>query len=231
MRIPLSYGSQGPDVRELQELLNKAIPKPRKLCVDGLFGPDTATLLRQYQTRAGLRTDGIAGPKTWHALATNNAPFHSVPVARAVKFRDAPWMAIALEEVGKSEIPGSEHNPRILQYHATTTLKASNDETPWCSAFVNWCLQEAGIKGTGSATASSWYRWGAPSGAFPGAITIIQNNFAAKTNLTASGYHVGFLVQDTRFHHRILGGNQSDQVKITLYPKSSWRLIAYRWPK
>jgi len=38
------------------------------------------------------------------------------------------------------EIPGSDHNQRILEYHATTTLPsgdAGRDETPWCSSFVN----------------------------------------------------------------------------------------------
>ncbi|KKK66354.1 hypothetical protein LCGC14_2964930, partial [marine sediment metagenome] len=40
---------------------------------------------------------------------------------------------------------------------------ASEDETPWCSSFVNFCVCEAGynpIKETGSARARSWLSWG-----------------------------------------------------------------------
>ena len=52
------------------------------------------------------------------------------------------WLEIALKEVGVSEIKGGE-NKRILEYHASTTLKAKEDEIPWCSSFVNWCMVQA----------------------------------------------------------------------------------------
>ncbi|WP_224984859.1 TIGR02594 family protein [Geomonas agri] len=67
-----------------------------------------------------------------------------------------PWMGIARKEIGQKEVAGHRDNPRILSYHATTTLKATDDETPWCSSFVNWCLKQAGVKGTDSAAATSW---------------------------------------------------------------------------
>ena len=69
---------------------------------------------------------------------------------------------IALQECNAKvrEIAGSQHNPRILAYHLATALKATTDEVPWCAAFVNWCLREAGIEGTFSAEARSFLRWG-----------------------------------------------------------------------
>eukprot|EP01156_Anaeramoeba_ignava_P011257 Anaeramoba_ignava/a482504_22.p5 GENE.a482504_22~~a482504_22.p5 ORF type:complete len:143 (+),score=5.17 a482504_22:255-683(+) len=75
---------------------------------------------------------------------------------------DAPWFKIALEEMwaGVTEIRGRKHNPRIIEYHKSTTLRASNDETAWCSSFVNWCIEQAGLKGTDSAAARSWLKWG-----------------------------------------------------------------------
>jgi peptidoglycan hydrolase-like protein with peptidoglycan-binding domain len=37
--------------------------------VDGYFGTMTKVAVIQFQTNKGLSTDGIVGPKTWHALS------------------------------------------------------------------------------------------------------------------------------------------------------------------
>ncbi|HEV2875532.1 MAG TPA: peptidoglycan DD-metalloendopeptidase family protein [Thermoleophilaceae bacterium] len=58
--LPLVYGSQGELVAHVQEALQ--IP------ADGIFGAQTDTAVRQYQTRAGLEVDGIVGPATWGSL-------------------------------------------------------------------------------------------------------------------------------------------------------------------
>jgi uncharacterized protein (TIGR02594 family) len=143
---------------------------------------------------------------------------------------DAPWMAIARREVGQSEIRGARHNQRIIQYHGTTGLGATSDEIAWCSSFINWCLRQAGIRGTNSAAAASWLYWGQVSGARQGAIAVIYNPAARNTQLSRSGNHVGFLVQETATHFVLLGGNQSDQVRVSRYPKARWQLRGYRWP-
>lgn len=43
------------------------------------------------------------------------------------------------------EVFGTENNPQIVNYHGATTLLAQDDETPWCSAFINWCFIVAGL--------------------------------------------------------------------------------------
>lgn len=72
------------------------------------------------------------------------------------------WLAIAHREMdtGIDEIRGGADNPRIVEYHQTTSLKASDDETAWCSSFVNWSMVQSGIAGTNSALARSWLDWG-----------------------------------------------------------------------
>jgi len=144
-----------------------------------------------------------------------------------------PWMLHAESEIGQHEVKGGE-NPFIIECHATCTLKATEDETPWCSAFVNWCLSQAGIHGTNSAAAKSWLTWGdkleAPR---HGCIVVIRQKLKGQDSGTGStsGYHVAFFdhIQDGRIY--LLGGNQSDSVKISSFGLVSYEVIGYRWPK
>lgn len=69
-------------------------------------------------------------------------------------------LAIARGELGTNEIRGGRDNPRVVEYHQATSLRASNDETAWCSSFVNWTMGQAGVQGTNSAAARSWLNWG-----------------------------------------------------------------------
>jgi len=133
------------------------------------------------------------------------------------------WLTIARGELGQHEQPGARHNPRILEYHQATSLKASDDETPWCSAFANWALRQAGLTGSGSAAARSWLSWGVPlSRPVPGAIAV----FSRPPN-PGSG-HVAFVVSADANQLQVLGGNQGDAVSIHSYPHA--RLLALRWP-
>lgn len=143
---------------------------------------------------------------------------------------DAPWMAFARDEVGQHEVAGRGNNPRIIAYHATTSLRATSDSTAWCASFVNWCIVQAGLRGKNSARAADWLAWGVSTQAREGAVIVIRNGAAANSSLTVSGNHVGFLVEETATLYRVLGGNQSDQVKVSNFPKSKWALRGYRWP-
>jgi uncharacterized protein (TIGR02594 family) len=142
-----------------------------------------------------------------------------------VDFTPYPWMAFAFGEVGQHEVKGtSANNPRIQEYLAAASLPHDPDETPWCSAFVNWCMKQAGIQGTGRANARSWLSWG-PCLAKPtyGAVTILWRD---KRN-GAKG-HVAFYTGERQGSLVLLGGNQDNQVKIKDY--GSGRLLGYRWP-
>lgn len=63
----LRRGMTGPDVKDLQRILNAWYPKqPNRplLALDGSYGPRTEARVRYFQQRARLRVDGIAGRKT-----------------------------------------------------------------------------------------------------------------------------------------------------------------------
>jgi uncharacterized protein (TIGR02594 family) len=130
---------------------------------------------------------------------------------------------VAIEELGVSEVPGIAANKRIQEYHSTTRLAALSDEVPWCSAFVNWCCVQAGIRGTGSAAARSWLSWGVPCAPREGCVVVM-----ARGNNAALG-HVAFYVADFDSQRiTVLGGNQGDCVSYGVYAKS--RVLGYRWP-
>lgn len=135
-----------------------------------------------------------------------------------------PWLVAAYKELGTAEKPGVDHNIKILAYHLETTLKATDDETPWCSAFVCAMLEWNGIPSTRSARARSWLDWGmAVDAPQLGCICILWRG-----RPEGPMGHVGFYVGESETHVRLLGGNQSNKVCVAAYSKE--RLLGYRWP-
>jgi uncharacterized protein (TIGR02594 family) len=137
-------------------------------------------------------------------------------------------LEIAIQECNSNvaEMQGATHNPRILAYFEATSLKATTDEVPWCAAFVNWCLREAGLEGTGSAQARSFLRWGFTipvEKIEPGDVVVFSRG-----NRSEQG-HVAFFLEWTSERNRcmnIIGGNQSDRVSVATY--STQRLLSVR---
>lgn len=59
----LQQGSTGERVERLQRVLNAWYPA-LNLVEDGIYGAATEAAVREFQRRAGLQVDGIAGPQT-----------------------------------------------------------------------------------------------------------------------------------------------------------------------
>ncbi|MEW6640878.1 MAG: peptidoglycan-binding domain-containing protein [Pseudomonadota bacterium] len=69
MKSILRMGDTGDDVRKLQDHLNRSRDAPKaSLAVDGIFGPKTLARVKEFQSRFGLVTDGIVGPRTEETL-------------------------------------------------------------------------------------------------------------------------------------------------------------------
>lgn len=226
----IKLNDRGPEVRKLQLLLNSLLIPCPNLRVDGHFGQRTHQAVVAFQKAKGLTPDGQVGAKTRAALGLKAV---SAPIT-APAVPSAPWMDIAVAELGVHEdsLPG-QHNARIVEYHQTTTLKAADDETPWCSSFVNWVMKQSGRSGTNSAAAKSWLNWGmAVTNPTPGVIVVIKKNTPGFTQATGSysGFHVGFFVSLSPTHIRILGGNQGNKVKYSSFPLSAYEIKGYRKP-
>ena len=151
---------------------------------------------------------------------------------------DHPLYAeVAFRELlfGIAELPGLEHHPRILEYHAEGVV-ASDDETPWCAGFVNWCLKAAGIRGTQAyrwpGMAQSFRRWGAElQRPDLGCIVVLDRGRGREwldTGPPPSG-HVGFFLGFVGSSVLVLGGNQGNRVSVRAYAKK--RVITYHAPR
>jgi uncharacterized protein (TIGR02594 family) len=129
----------------------------------------------------------------------------------------------ATKEIGTKEVVGKKDNPRIVEYHSKTSLKAQSDEVPWCSAFVNWVTEKCGLTGTYNAAARSWLSWGIKSEFVPGCIVVMKRG-----NSSWQG-HVGIGIKKVGPVVWVLGGNQSDEVNISKY--STFKILGYRIPR
>jgi len=126
-------------------------------------------------------------------------------------------MQIAIAELGEKEIAGSVHNQTIVEYAKESGFDwVNDDETPWCSIFVNWVAQKCDLKSTKKANARSWLLVGqkvddAPE---PGDVVI----FWRDSPQSWKG-HVGFFFGFSKDGSRVycLGGNQGNQVSISAY--------------
>lgn len=133
--------------------------------------------------------------------------------------QQSPWLEIAVREIGIKEYPGADSNhPRIQAYLSTVNglsqIDKSQDETAWCSCFINWCIEQVHINGTDSAWAKSWGNWRkavTPKSAQTGDIAVFDRS---------SGGHVSIFIEADAATGEVLvlGGNQSDSVRYSWYP-------------
>lgn len=146
----------------------------------------------------------------------------------------APWLKFAEEEfkADVKRIKGAQHDPHIVQYFQATsignTADGKKDETPYCAAFVNWCLAKSGYKGNNSAWSPDFAKWGrATRGNKPalGAVACIK--FPKGNRIS----HVTF-VTGIKKNGRIctLGGNQGDANGVTHSAVPASWVVEYRYP-
>lgn len=138
-----------------------------------------------------------------------------------------PYVTLALNELGVSELMGDANNPRILEYFGCTNYpkeQVSDSATPWCAAFICWCLERAGIDSPRSAWSLSFLKWGQTLlGPEFGAICVLS-----RTTDPTKG-HVGIVIGWDQKIVYLLSGNTSNKVTITGYDIS--KVLGYRRPK
>ena len=113
--------------------------------------------IRAVQRVLGITADGIDGPVTWSTiLAELSAKDSQLNVSGNIPEK---MVQLAREEIGVSEVDGTNCGPRVDQYKAATWLDASKG-WPWCAAFICWLVKESiedeDVKFKRPRTAGAW---------------------------------------------------------------------------
>lgn len=138
---------------------------------------------------------------------------------------------LAQRYVGTKEVGGSVDNPSIMAMLKLDNNWPQNDEVPWCSAFANHICWLARAPRSKDLRARSWLTVGKGvnlDDAGIGDIVILKRgsgNQPGPEVIDAPG-HVGFYAGRFGEFVEVLGGNQSDTVKVSRYPVK--RLLGVR---
>ena len=145
--------------------------------------------------------------------------------------KELNWIAKARSYIGVKEIPvRASHNKTLLDmlnkmgsYSTESKAWWQDDETPWCGLFTGFVLGESGRY-----VVKDWFRasaWNSPNMS-----KLDKPAYGCVVTFTRQGGgHVGFVIgEDARGNLLVLGGNQSDMVKVSAFPKS--RATGYYWP-
>ena len=172
---------------------------------------------------AQLTASDMDGSGTWLAVTGKKgvpSGWCSARYIQPVAASLPSWVPTACGEIGVKEYLGDDLNhPRIQQYLATVNglngHQRLTDETPWCSCFMNWCVEQAGLPGTDSASARSWANWRNPvalKSAELGQIAVFE-----RVSPSANGGHVGIFIATDAAQTQILvlGGNQGNSVRFS----------------
>jgi peptidoglycan hydrolase-like protein with peptidoglycan-binding domain len=82
--LTLKYGNKNSQVKIMQQRLNDlGFLKPK---ADGRFGPNTKAAVKLFQSKAGLKADGIAGPATLLKLYSSSAPKYMTKGEQVVEY-------------------------------------------------------------------------------------------------------------------------------------------------
>lgn len=208
---------------EREALAKRVIPKDRDViwAARGSIGFYRTLAAQVYLSDLGPYAgaiDGQWGPQSRSAAAAWAAvEYPPEPVDGSAGIL-TPY-GVAQRYLGVREIPGKKHNGVILNFYRRLQISIFDDETPWCSTFVNFCALEAGYERTGKLNARSWLECGwkipAPE-AREGDVVIFERG--------TSGWegHVAFLKHYDRQTGKMLclGGNQADEVNVSAYSTS-----------
>jgi uncharacterized protein (TIGR02594 family) len=144
----------------------------------------------------------------------------------------ADLLDVAFMELGVKELPGPKANePEILKYFQEIGKKwVKTDETAWCSAAHNYVHKKAGYEYTGELNGQSWLDIGIPTNTPYAGCTVVFW-YGSPPDGGPNGWrgHVAFWLRERKGWTYVLGGNQSNQYKLSAYHTN--RALGYRIPK
>lgn len=132
---------------------------------------------------------------------------------------------IALSQYGVKEIVGEVHNPTIVNYSKEIGYGGIvDDETAWCSIFMNWCAMKSNLVRSKKLNARSWLKVGESTDTPEVGDVVV---FWRGTPNSWKG-HVAIYISHSECGKYIycLGGNQKNKVCIQAYGAN--KLLGFR---
>ena len=128
-----------------------------------------------------------------------------------------------LKYYGVKSIPGELHEENIVGFfNKSGHLEIKDDETPWCSAFINAICSDLNLPKSGLLNARSWLKMGKE-------ITVPEMGDIVifwRESPTSWKGHVAIFIKEDDQSVWVLGGNQGNQVNILEFPKS--KILGFR---
>lgn len=131
-----------------------------------------------------------------------------------------------LKLYGLKEITGKDSNPEIIKMFDEIGFKwVADDSTAWCSAALNFVCKKLGYERSNQLNARSWLKM---------SIVVLKpsiGDIVVFYRGDPKGWqgHVGLFINWDEKNIWVLGGNQSDSINITVYPRE--RLLGFRQVK
>lgn len=122
----------------------------------------------------------------------------------------------ALSMIGQRAILGPQNNEKLMSFfNRSGKIVITNDDTPWCSAFLKAVLLEVGLVNFATLAARSWLSVGKEINKPELGDIVI---FWRESPQSWKG-HVGIYVAENDSNIYVLGGNQANEVNISQFPK------------
>lgn len=130
-----------------------------------------------------------------------------------------------LQYIGIKEVEGKDSEANIKDFVRCTfgELDYDYDSISWCSLILLYICEEVlGIESSHSAMARSWLSVGESiSNPVAGDLVVFWRG-----SVDSKNGHVSIYLREDQNYIHCLGGNQSNEVKVSKYSKS--RLLGYR---
>ncbi|OPJ60471.1 L,D-transpeptidase family protein [Clostridium chromiireducens] len=117
----LSLGSQGDVVKSIQRLLNTV--EGYNIQEDGIYGTETYNAIIKYQSKNGLKQDGIVGKETAVKLLNIDAKPKSNIIKSQIKNDEQTEKVINVNEMIKSQLNSKEINSDTNYFIAVSKSK------------------------------------------------------------------------------------------------------------
>jgi uncharacterized protein (TIGR02594 family) len=144
---------------------------------------------------------------------------------------DPGHLKAAFSLLGLSEIAGARHEKKILaMFAAAGHAGVKTDETPWCAAFVRWCLIQDDVEAMGSLMARSLATFGK---GIQRNTKIPRGAIAVWPRGEPPAGHTNIVLDDDGTYVLCIGGNQSlegTNGAVTISRTRKSQALAYRLP-